>query len=727
MADSPLAHSETLDARSVPPEADAPRFERLVPGTRAGSYEVEKFLGHGAMGEVYAAREPVIAKRVAIKVMRGELLPDPDAAMRLFREARAANHVDHPNVVDVFTWGKLDDGRLWLGMDLVDGRTLRAAIRDRSLDVAGSLDVLAQIADALDAAHARGVVHRDLKPDNVMISERPGARPRVHVLDFGLAKIVQAGAPMTGNGSMTGRGTWIGTPGYMAPEQWSADGAGPASDRYALGVMAFEMLSGQLPFQAPSLPAMMEQHFRAEVPALSARGAIGVNARLDPVLARAMAKNPEERFATATELVQALRDASAGKAVAGLRPARRAWVPAAAGAGVLAATVAGVVLVRSGGTDQDGDGRAENPNVHREANDPVPSNQVRLNVTSEPSGAKIRRGKHDVGMTPAALQVAPDERVALELRKPGYRTADRAVDKAKAGDTLSVRLEPITGFEGVWVLPSGQLRAFSRADEAVIIHKLDSVDGERTFYRRFEIVEGPAELAQGMAFAADDTLTDDRFPQDPSCQIRHRVEYHYDAAQDRLEVQPEDVRTDVQRGRCVVKARRKGKALQLVRADREGDERWTTAPVGTPQQRDRLAAEQRRKDAQKKSELVKKPPPPAPNDDPKGKELSKEPAKDPKQTTVKQPPPPAQKPSRETNPLPGKKAGKAAVLPLEKDEDQVQAQAQVPIEPPPAQTKVPPPPPPSGNPEQAVGSRPALKGKAPASQGSLPPQALQKK
>ncbi|MDQ3297556.1 MAG: serine/threonine protein kinase, partial [Myxococcota bacterium] len=283
--------------------------DRLAPGVKAGDYVVEQQLGAGAMGEVYAGIHPMIGKRVAIKVLKRSLASSAEAAERFVREARAVNQVDHPNVIDVFAFGRLDDGRLYLVMDLVEGRSLRSVLQDGPLDVPTALDVLAQIAQALDAAHHRGVVHRDLKPDNVMIS---GSPPKVHVLDFGIAKLVAAGADAVGNGTLTGRGTWLGTPGYMAPEQWSADGAGPASDLYALGVMAFELLAGKPPFEAKTLPQMMEQHFRAPVPALSTRGAVAARSTFDPVLARAMAKDPERRYETAADLVDALR-AAAGK------------------------------------------------------------------------------------------------------------------------------------------------------------------------------------------------------------------------------------------------------------------------------------------------------------------------------------------------------------------------------------------------------------------------------
>jgi serine/threonine-protein kinase len=626
MADSPLAHSETLAAASGP-EVDTPVFERLVPGTCVGNYEIERYIGAGAMGEVYAAKEPVIAKAVAIKVMRGELLPDPDAAIRMFREARAANQVDHPNVVDVFAHAKVPDGRLCLIMDLIEGRSLRAAVRDKSLDVPTSLDLLDQIADALDAAHARGVVHRDLKPDNVMISEKVPGRPRVHVLDFGLAKIVQAGAPLVGNGSMTGKGTWIGTPGYMAPEQWSADGAGPASDRYALGVMAFEMLSGQLPFQAPSLPAMMEQHFRAEVPALSARGAINVNARLDPVLARAMAKNPEERFPTARALVQALRDAAAGKVVQGLPRPKRSWVPAAAGVGVLAVSVGGVLLVRNAGRDGDG----KEPSGNRDNPPPTPHGEIQFHVTSTPAGARLYRAGAEYGRTPADLTIPAGESIKLEARKAGYKPGAKILTPKK-GEVVDLRLEQIVAFEGVWVLPDGQLRALSRADEAVLVYKVDTVAGERVPYMRLDIVES---REHDLAFSTEAELTDDRHPDHPTCKIKHKVEYHYDRTKDHLEVQPDDVATDVVDGKCIIRETRKAAPMKLVRADRPTETRWSRAPVGKPDlERRREANEKRRREEleRQKTQLT--------NDEP-GKvapDLKKPDAKPvPAQTTVKQP------------------------------------------------------------------------------------------
>ncbi|MEJ7604346.1 MAG: serine/threonine-protein kinase, partial [Kofleriaceae bacterium] len=213
MADS-VAHGPTLAATGAAPPGAA-EADRLAPGTVIAEYVVERFLGAGAMGSVYEGRHPVIGKRVAIKLLRAELAATPEGAERFVREARAVNQIDHPNVIDVFGFGTLADGRLYLVMDLVDGRSLRRLVQDGPLPLASALEILGAIGEALDAAHARGIVHRDLKPDNVMISN--GTPPKVFVLDFGIAKLVVDGAAAAGNGTLTGKGTWLGTPGYMAP------------------------------------------------------------------------------------------------------------------------------------------------------------------------------------------------------------------------------------------------------------------------------------------------------------------------------------------------------------------------------------------------------------------------------------------------------------------------------------------------------------------------------
>lgn len=554
--DGQLGLSDTQRATEPSSATDA---ARLAPGVKAGDYVVDRFLGAGAMGEVYAGKHPDIGKRVAIKVLKPQLATSAEAAERFKREARVVNQIDHPNVIDVFAFGRLDDGRLYLVMDLVDGDTLRAAVADGPMEVDRALDVLDQIADALDAAHAKGVVHRDLKPDNVML-----AGAKVFVLDFGIAKLLstETSNPAT---LLTGQGAWIGTPSYMAPEQWSAEGAGPASDRYALGVMAFELLSGKLPFSAATLPQMMEQHFRAPVPALSTRGAAVARSTFDPVLARAMAKDPTKRFPSAKELVAALR-AVAGKERVPLSPRR--MLPAVMGAGVLGIAVVGVVLARDDGGAPSREAPAANGGL------------VQLEVRSIPKHAAVMRGETQFGTTPTTLEVKTGEEIDLTIRKPGFTPEHKKLAATAATRAVDIVLTQINGFEGTWMLPDGQLRAFTRSgDEHVDVFKLASLRGEKEFYRKFHLEDAPA----GVRFAATDTIIDQRAPAEPSCQVPVRVEYLYDPQADALVVRPESVETAFQDGRCVVHNRELVDAVPLARARTENVEvRTTHAPVGTP-------------------------------------------------------------------------------------------------------------------------------------------------
>ena len=304
----PIASGPTVLAPGTDAGAADGAGDRLEEGASAGDYVVDRHVGAGAMGDVYAGHHPVIGKRVAIKVIKRSLARSAEAATRFLREARAGNHVDHPGVVDVFAIGRLADGRLFLVMDLLDGRSLRERLRAGPVPVAVARRVLGEIAAALDAAHARGVIHRDLKPDNVMLTG-PDDAPTAHVLDFGIARLVADSTDAGTMETLTGQGTWLGTPAYMAPEQWSADGATAASDRYALGIIAYELLTGRVPFAGGSVVAMMEQHFRAPVPTVTSSER-RLPAAVDRVLGKALAKEPGERVAVAHEMAVAIEQAS---------------------------------------------------------------------------------------------------------------------------------------------------------------------------------------------------------------------------------------------------------------------------------------------------------------------------------------------------------------------------------------------------------------------------------
>ena len=567
MADTPLAHRPTEP--SVPTEPMEPGAT-LPPGTPVGEYVLDHFLGAGAMGEVYAGHHPVIGKKVAIKILRHELATSSEAAERFTREARAVNQVDHPNVIDTFAYGRSSDGRLYLVMALVAGESLRARLRDGALELAEALPILDQIASALDAAHERGVIHRDLKPDNIMIAPTQ----RVLVLDFGIAKLV-SGDAKPGNGTLTGQGTWLGTPAYMAPEQWSSDGAGPASDRYALGVIAFELLSGNLPFAASSVPGMMEQHFRAKVPALSMRGATSTG--VDEVIARALAKDPDARFPSATAFVAALRAAagtgagplerppggSIGRPIEGPKTQRR-WVYGAVGGGTLALAITGAVIVH-----------ADPPaSPAMQAPEPV-ATPIAIEVSSTPDRAFVELGGRVVGTTPYTLHVARHASVELTVKKPGYLSSHRTLAAGVADSQLAVNLGAVTRFEGVWKLPTGELRAFERDGERVAISKLAEVAGHRTLFKSYPFVDAEA----GIAFATDDEVIDPRAPDEKSCHIQVHVEYRYDAALDQLVLRRPTVAIDFVSGQCVTR-RQELVPQALVRVDAPHDSLELTAPAG---------------------------------------------------------------------------------------------------------------------------------------------------
>ena len=572
--DSPLAHSPTLpqpSPRPSPGESAPELGATLPPGTTVGEYVLDGFLGAGAMGEVYAGHHPVIGKKVAIKILRRELASSEEAAARFTREARAVNQIDHPNVIDTFAYGRLDDGRLYLVMALVTGQSLRARLRDGALDLAEALPILDQIADAVDAAHERGVVHRDLKPDNIMLAPQQG-QVRVLVLDFGIAKLLASDAS-PGPGTLTGQGTWLGTPAYMAPEQWSTDGAGPASDRYALGVIAYELLSGHLPFAASSVPGMMEQHFRAKVPALSMGGAMrgSTSLALDDVLARALAKDPDARHPSAKAIVTALRAGAGTGAGTGAVPAvaPRRWLYGAIAAGTLGLGLVGALMVHGQpvGAPAAGEPGAGAPGA----------GAIAVEITSIPDRAVVAIGERVVGMTPQTLHVAKDARLELTVKKPGYLPSHRTLFAGSADSQLAINLGAVSRFEGVWKLPTGELRAFERDGDRVAISKLTEVDGHRTLFKAYPFVD--ADTGNQIAFATEDEVIDPRAPDEKSCHIPVHVEYRYDAALDELVLRRPTVAIDLVSGQCV--ARRQELVPQrLVRVDTPRDSVDLRAPAG---------------------------------------------------------------------------------------------------------------------------------------------------
>lgn len=228
-------------------------------GTTIGNYEIKSLLGAGAMGQVFLGEHPQIGRKVAVKVLMASFSSNPEMAERFMSEAKAVNRINNPNIIQVFDFGKLPDGRLYLVMEFLEGVELSGYMESRgTVSIDETAELLGQIASALDAAHSAGIVHRDLKPDNIFVVEGPTG-PVVKVLDFGVAKLLD---PAMGAKHKTATGLIMGTPSYMSPEQARGSGAqiGPATDIYALGVIVYQMLSGHLPIDAESVTQVLLKH-----------------------------------------------------------------------------------------------------------------------------------------------------------------------------------------------------------------------------------------------------------------------------------------------------------------------------------------------------------------------------------------------------------------------------------------------------------------------------------
>jgi eukaryotic-like serine/threonine-protein kinase len=226
-------------------EQPDPVDERALLGSTVGEYLIESEIGRGGMGVVYAATHTLIGKRAAIKVIHAQLSKKPATVERFVQEARAVNQIGHPNIVDIFGFGALPDGRSYLIMDLLVGESLRRRIKRGRIPIPEAAHILEEVVSALAAAHGKGFIHRDIKSDNVFLVDH-GSHYDVKLLDFGLAKLATGAGPA--RAYRTATGAMLGTPDYMSPEQLrGSDGIDYRTDIYALGVVVFEMLTRSRP------------------------------------------------------------------------------------------------------------------------------------------------------------------------------------------------------------------------------------------------------------------------------------------------------------------------------------------------------------------------------------------------------------------------------------------------------------------------------------------------
>jgi tRNA A-37 threonylcarbamoyl transferase component Bud32 len=450
-------------------------------GETVGNYRVLKLIGQGGMGVVYLAEHPAIGRKAAIKVLRADTARNPEAVIRFFNEARAANAVHHPGVVEVFDYGALPSGAAYIAMELLEGESLATRLHGVGrLPVAMAVEIARQTADVLVATHAAGIVHRDLKPDNLYLVRDPRApgRELVKVLDFGVAKLnVRASGSA---GLRTRTGAVLGTPVYMSPEQCrGARDVDQRTDVYALGVILYEMLCGRPPFVSDGQGELIDMHINV-APEPPRRLEASIPESLERAILKALVKDPGGRHQSMGALQRALASGPGGGArEAEVRSVTTAVRAAAAPATtfsqaaravevtipmrrpgrwpfvVVAVLLMATVLVRRWPRPRAAPASAvasapgapppvPAPVVAPRA--PAPPETAVVSITSVPPGARLVRERDDadIGATPfrESWRVAPGiERVRLELE--GYRAETFAVPLDRGVDlTFTLKKTP---------------------------------------------------------------------------------------------------------------------------------------------------------------------------------------------------------------------------------------------------------------------------------------------
>ncbi len=462
-------------------------YEQLVGQTVANRYQIASLMGFGGMGAVYEAVDRNMQRRIALKYIPSH---DPVATERFKREALTVSNLRHRNTVTVFDRGETSDGFLFLSMELLSGRTLTDLIKQESpLNPERVVHIASQICGSLGEAHESGIVHRDVKPDNIILIKDDGDPDFVKVLDFGIAKAVSREDDVT----LTGDGRIIGTPRYMSPEQILGEEITPRSDIYSLGCIIFEMLCGAPPFRGGTTTALMISHAQDPPPPfaerLSEQALQQIPVGLEHVVRRAMSKRPSNRPQNTDELRRELEEALAAH-----RAGRPANVTAPApelpatppptlqqmqntGAGgssqgstlviaiallavLISLTATAIVVLDGGGGDEpvDGDALAEAvpqpppdavaPSERtEEADEPEEESHrptsvsvrdtIAIRLESDPDGATVSEGGQELGTTPFNLTVGPNTRtLEYSLSRSGYRDKDITVEIDPDGDDL---------------------------------------------------------------------------------------------------------------------------------------------------------------------------------------------------------------------------------------------------------------------------------------------------
>ncbi|MEW6732724.1 MAG: protein kinase [Acidobacteriota bacterium] len=292
----------------------------LIGQVIAGKYRIERLLGRGGMGAVYEGQHLLLERPIAIKVMQGQMAEDERAVARFLREAKAAAKIEHPNAVTIYDFGILQGNVAYIVMEYIRGRSLRQwLVEYNAAPAQQAVEWLAQACEAVAAAHEQGIIHRDLKPENIMLKEGVDGKLTVKVVDFGLAKLV-SGDPGSGV-HITKTGEVLGTPYYMAPEFYDGEQVDQRADIYALGIITYEMISGQAPFTG-TVESIIAGHLFKELPSLHDTNN-AIPKLLDEIIASAVQKKRSERLASASQFAALLRTVFVATNVSPLAPPTR--------------------------------------------------------------------------------------------------------------------------------------------------------------------------------------------------------------------------------------------------------------------------------------------------------------------------------------------------------------------------------------------------------------------
>jgi eukaryotic-like serine/threonine-protein kinase len=442
-----------------------------------GRYKIEKVLGEGGMGIVYKAVHTALGKPLAIKVLRPEVSKNEEIVMRFKQEAQSASQIGNPHIIDISDFGTLADGSTYFAMEFLTGRSLTAALAEKQFTTERTVHVVRQIADALGAAHEIGIVHRDMKPDNVQLLDRGGAKDFVKVLDFGIAKVGGSTSKLTQAGQV------FGTPHYMSPEQCAGTNVDHRTDIYAVGVILYEMATGKVPFDADNLMGILTKHlYETPIAPHELAPPVDVAPAMEAIILKCLQKKPEQRYQSMAELSADLEAVARGltpravidkveRAAAsgpqtltgvearvslatGPIEIRKSRTPMFAAAGLAAVVLlgAGVFMMRGKHDDTQQPTAATKPAEETpaqptaanapEAEKPTPPPPSMVTVTSYPANAEIYQEGALVGNSPYALSKPENGKdVKLELRLPGYDSKVVTISAA-TGSSIGVNLAP---------------------------------------------------------------------------------------------------------------------------------------------------------------------------------------------------------------------------------------------------------------------------------------------